>query len=95
MPFVIASAHTAPSTAPAAPSMWPVIDFVDETATDGRRSSPSAALIAAVSAASFSGVDVPWAFTYETAAGSSPASRSAQRIASVAPEPFGSGAVMW
>ena len=61
MPFVIASTQTAPSTAPAAPSMWPVIDFVELTATVRAMSSPSAALIATVSAASFSGVDVPWA----------------------------------
>ena len=43
--------------------MWPVIDFVEETATVCAISSPSAALIAAVSAASFSGVEVPCAFT--------------------------------
>ena len=59
----IASAHAAPSTAPVAPIMWPVIDLVEETATRCATSSPSAALIAAVSAASFSWVDVPCAFT--------------------------------
>jgi hypothetical protein len=75
--------------------MCPVIDFVDDTATRCATSSPSAALIATVSAASFSGVDVPWALMYETSCGSAPASLSAQRIASVAPVPFGSGAVMW
>ena len=58
--MAIASAHAAPSIAPAAPSMWPVIDFVDETATVCAWS-PSTLLMAAVSAASFSGVDVPWA----------------------------------
>ena len=52
-------------------------------------------MIAALSAASFSGVDVPCALMYVTSAGSAPASCSAQRIASAAPEPFGSGAVMW
>ena len=63
VPRWIASAQTAASTAPAAPSMWPVIDFVEDTATRCATSSPSAALSAAVSAASFSGVEVPWAFT--------------------------------
>ena len=50
------------STAPAAPSRWPIADFVDETGTRCARS-PSAALIASVSARSFSGVEVPWALT--------------------------------
>jgi hypothetical protein len=94
-PRSIASAHTAPSTAPAAPSMWPVIDFVEEIAMRCAISSPSTVLIATVSLASFNGVEVPCAFTYWTAPGSSTASSRAHRMASAAPEPFGSGAVMW
>src|SRR3954465_5334085 len=93
-PLVIASAHAAPSTAPAAPSIWPVIDLVDETATSCAWS-PSTALIATVSDASFNGVEVPCALMYVTSLGSSPAPRSAHPTPSVAPEPFGSGAVMW
>ena len=92
--MAIASAQTAPSTAPAAPSMWPVIDFVEDTATRCAISSPSTALIATVSLASFNCVEVPCAFTYWTDAGS-PASSSAHRIARAAPDPLGSGAVMW
>ncbi len=75
--------------------MCPVIDFVEDIATRWATSSPRAALIAAVSPASFSCVEVPWAFTYWTADGSSPASWRASRIAIAAPVPLGSGAVMW
>ena len=56
----MAMAQTAASIAPAAPSMWPVIDFVDDTATP-LAWSPSTPLMAALSAASFSGVEVPCA----------------------------------
>ena len=50
------------STAPAAPSRWPIADLVDEI---GIRcaSSPSATLSASVSLRSLSGVEVPCAFT--------------------------------
>ena len=46
--------------APAAPSMWPVIDLVELTAMR-RASSPNTALIALVSLRSLAGVDVPCA----------------------------------
>jgi hypothetical protein len=50
------------STAPAAPSRWPIADFVDETGTRVA-CSPSAAFSALVSERSLSGVDVPCALT--------------------------------
>jgi hypothetical protein len=57
-----ASSVATASTAPAAPSRCPIADFVEDT---GIRiaCSPSASLIACVSPRSFSGVEVPWAFT--------------------------------
>jgi hypothetical protein len=48
--------------APAAPSIWPVIDFVELTSTSPMRP-PNAFLIAAVSGTSFKGVPVPCALT--------------------------------
>ena len=48
------------SIAPAAPNVWPIIDFVDDTASPYAWS-PKTCLIARVSAASPSGVDVPCA----------------------------------
>ncbi len=54
-----------PSTAPAAPSRWPVIDLVAETATRSAVS-PSTAEIAADSAMSPTGVDVAWALMWTT-----------------------------
>ena len=48
------------SIAPAAPKQWPVTDFVEETASLYAWS-PKTSLIARVSAASPSGVEVPWA----------------------------------
>ena len=60
MPCVIASAHAAPSTAPAAPIWCPVIDLVEEMATEVAWS-PRTSVMATASDASFSGVDVPWA----------------------------------
>ena len=89
-----ASSVAIASTAPAAPSRCPIADLVELTGTDPARS-PSAALIAPVSARSFSGVEVPWAFTYATSAASTPASSSASSIARAAPRPSGSGAVRW
>jgi hypothetical protein len=50
------------STAPAAPSRWPIIDFVLET-TVLYAASPSPTFVAAVSAGSFFAVPVPWLFT--------------------------------
>ena len=51
------------STAPAAPSMCPVIDLVDDTGVRAACASPSTRLITRVSAESPSGVEVPWALT--------------------------------
>ncbi len=51
----------AASIAPAAPSAWPVTPFVETT---GGPFAPNTLVIAAASAASFSGVEVPWARTY-------------------------------
>ena len=57
--------------------------------------SPSASLSAAVSAASLSGVEVPWALTYTTSSGVMPASFIAAFIAREGPPPVLSGAVRW
>ena len=51
--------------------------------------------MAFVSERSFSGVEVPCAFTYSTCSASIPASLIASSIAFAAPRPFGSGAVRW
>ena len=57
-----ARTHIIASIAPAAPKQCAVIDFVDETARSYAWS-PNTSLIARVSAASPSGVDVPCALT--------------------------------
>ena len=49
------------ASAPAPPSRWPVIDFVDEIGTRRASTSPNTSLMAAVSVASLAGVEVPWA----------------------------------
>ena len=58
----IASSDAISSTAPAAPSMCPVIDFVEETLIFPA-ASPNTLAMAVASFESLSGVDVPWAFT--------------------------------
>src|SRR5204862_332317 len=73
MPRLIVSKVAIASTAPAAPSRCPIIDLVLLIATL-RACSPRAIFSAFVSPASLSCVDVPWALTYSTSAGSSPAS---------------------
>lgn len=55
-----ASAEAMASTAPAAPNMWPVMDFV-ELMTTSYACSPNAFLMASVSLRSLSGVLVPCA----------------------------------
>jgi hypothetical protein len=60
-PSVIARTEAIASTAPAAPSRWPVIDLVDDTGIRRASASPSAILMAAVSVASLASVEVPWA----------------------------------
>ena len=52
-------------------------------------------LMASDSAASFSGVEVPWALTCPIASGVRPASVSAACMQATAPAPPGAGAVMW
>ena len=83
------------SSAPAAPRRWPVIDFVAVTAMPSV-CSPNARLIALYSATSPTGVEVAcalmWLMSLERQAG---ALDGAQVMARDAPEPFGSGAVMW
>jgi hypothetical protein len=59
-PVCSAIAENTASTPPAAPSRCPVIDLVELTITL-YAASPSAALIAMVSARSPAGVEVPWA----------------------------------
>ena len=56
----MAMAQTAISTAPAAPSMWPVAPLVELTASF-LACSPKTVLIACVSQTSPCGVEVPWA----------------------------------
>ena len=80
------------STAPAAPSRWPVIDLVELT---GGISSPNTWRMAAVSHRSFMGVLVPWALMYPIRPGSRAASARASRMQRTAPSPSGAGAVMW
>ena len=58
--FVDGRTHIIASTAPAAPKVWPIIDFVDETASSCA-CAPKTSLIAFVSARSPSGVEVPCA----------------------------------
>ena len=79
------------STAPAAPSRCPSIDF--GAVSSGW--SPIAIWIAIASATSPTGVEVACALTCATSSGASSASRSAMEIARAAPVPDGSGAVMW
>ena len=57
------------STAPAAPMRWPVTPLVEVT---GTAPAPNTLVIAAASAASLSGVEVPWAFTWPTSPGARP-----------------------
>ncbi|GMA89340.1 hypothetical protein GCM10025868_45900 [Angustibacter aerolatus] len=83
------------STAPAAPSMWPVIDLVADTTARCAAASPSAAWIEPASATSPTGVDVEWALTCTTSSTEASASARAARIALAAPAPTGSGAAMW
>jgi hypothetical protein len=59
-PSCTASTHIIASIAPAAPKQWPITDFVEETASLYAWS-PKTSLIAFVSAASPSGVEVPCA----------------------------------
>ena len=84
---------TIASIAPAAPSVWPIIDLLAVTATRGAWS-PKIVRIAWSSALSPSGVEVAWAFTWSISVGSRPAFSSARRAARTAPMPPGAGSVM-
>ena len=57
------------SMAPAAPSEWPVTPLIDVTGGPGV---PNSFAIASASAASLSGVDVPWALTWRDVGGVEP-----------------------
>ena len=82
------------SSAPAAPSRCPVIDFVEDTMSVCA-CSPKTRLMAAVSSRSFGCVDVPWALMYSMSVGRRPAWSRAIFIARAFPSPSGDGAVMW
>ena len=58
-------------------------------------SSPQSRSTAPSSRSSPSGVEVPWALTYCTSAGATPALFSAARMERKAPSPVSEGAVMW
>ena len=85
------------SKAPAAPIMWPVIDFVPEIASDFRsraERSPKTAQIASASRASPTGVDVPWGLMTSTSSAGTPRRSSAIFIARAEPVPPSIGWIM-
>jgi hypothetical protein len=92
VPSAAARSAATASTAPVAPIMCPVTPLPDVTGTAW---GPNTLAMAAASAASLSGVDVPWALTCPMSPASSPASASAISMQAVAPAPSSSGAVMW
>jgi len=81
------------SMAPAPPSRCPVIDLVDVTITPSA-AGPRALARACASSGSPSGVDVAWALTCTTCAGSTFASAIARPIAEATPAPSGAGCAM-
>ena len=60
----------------------------------GGDSSPNTLITASASAASLSGVEVPWALIWRMSAASRPASSSASFMHTIAPDPPGDGAMM-
>ncbi len=72
-----ARAVKAASSAPAAPSRWPLAPLVEDTDSEYACLAQNSLLMAAFSAASPSGVEVAWALTYVTSEGDTPASRRA------------------
>jgi hypothetical protein len=88
----IDSAAAAASSAPAAPSECPVTPLIEVTGGPGE---PNTLAMASASAASLSGVDVPWALTWPTSPTATPASARASSMQEAAPAPPGDGAVMW
>ena len=91
-PWRIDSTTATASMDPAAPSECPVTPLIEVTAGPGV---PNSVAIACASAASLSGVEVPWALTWTMSSADSPASSSASCMHATAPEPPGDGAVMW
>ena len=87
-------AHTMASTAPAAPSMWPVVPLMDVTGSSAGASAPMRFASAFDSVASLAGVPVPWAFRCPRSAGVKPPSARAAAMAAVIAVASGSGAVM-
>ena len=65
------------------------------TEVTGSDPAPNTLAMAAASALSLWGVEVPWALTWPMAEGARPASARAISIAATAPEPSSTGAVMW
>ena len=61
-PLAMVRSDITASTAPAAVSVWPIIDLFDEIGTAFMRS-PNTAMQPIDSILSFSGVPVPWALT--------------------------------
>ena len=79
-----------PSTAPAAPIRWPVIDFVPLMAISGVRS-PKTAQKACASRRSPSGVDVPWGLIRSISSRGTPWRSRAISMARRVPSPFSTG----
>ena len=78
----IDSSTAAASSAPAAPSGWPVTPLVDVTIGPGV---PKTLAMASASAASFSDVEVPWALMWTMSRGPRPASTRAISMQATAP----------
>ncbi len=74
--------------------MCPIIDLLEETGSVRIRSPKTAAQLIA-SILSFSGVEVPCAFTVSMASGAVPASSRAARIAAMPGAPSGLDRVRW
>src|SRR4029078_118833 len=85
------------SRPPAAPIMWPVIDFVPLIASECRsraERSPNTVQIASASRLSPSGVDVPWGLIMSTSSAGTPRRSRAIFIARAEPVPFAIGWIM-
>ncbi len=93
-PFRTVSSDTTASTAPAAVSVCPIIDLLDEIGTRAMRS-PNTAMQPMDSILSFSGVPVPWALTVSMSSGERSASSSASLIAAMIGAPSGLERVRW
>ena len=93
-PSATARLAIAASSAPVAPSGWPVSAFVAETGTVDARS-PRPATMARASAMSPIGVELAWALTQSISSGATPASASARVTARPASRPSARGWTMW